>query len=144
MIDLTENCEAISKLQRALTESRGCAGYRWEFKTASMKREMKEKSETKSPSKLNPRCVFLLCGRCSLTCKAEETPGADSQGPGAHRLDALQERSTDRAFIPKDIPKPSQGGVLCTCPSPAQSLGSFQQSTEQASCRKGSFFSALG
>ena len=79
-----------------------------------------------------------------LTCKAEETLGADSQGPGAHRLDALQERSTDRAFKPKVIPKLSQGGLLQTCCPLARSLGSFQRSTEQGGCQKGSCFSALG
>lgn len=30
-----------------------------------------------------------------LTCKAGETLGVDSQGPGARKLNALQERSTN-------------------------------------------------
>lgn len=34
-----------------------------------------------------------------LTCTAGGTPGADSQGPGARRLNALQESGTNGAFI---------------------------------------------
>lgn len=34
-----------------------------------------------------------------LTCTAGGTLGADSQGPGARRLNALQENGTNRSFI---------------------------------------------
>lgn len=42
-------------------------------------------------------CTAALC----LTCKAGETLGVDSQGPGAHRLNALQERSTNWVLYPR-------------------------------------------
>lgn len=92
---------------------------------------------------MKPQLRIPALWRYRLTCKAEETLGGDSQGPGAHRLDALQE-STDRAFIPKHIPKLSQGDLSQIRSPLAWSLGSFQQSTEQTSCRKSSCFSALG
>lgn len=53
---------------------------------------------------MKPQLHIPALWQYCLTCKAEETLGGDSQGPGAHRLGALQE-STDRAFIPKHMPK---------------------------------------
>lgn len=75
-------------------------------------------SETKIPLETKPQLRAAAPWWRRRTCTAEGTPGADSQGPGAHRLNALQESSTNGIFITWEHPEAGRGRLAAvTTPS---------------------------
>lgn len=69
-----------------------------------------------------------------LTCTAGGTPGADSQGPGARRLNALQENGTNRSFIVREHPKTGLGRIV-RLKNPRRELGEHPAGPQALSTR---------